>query len=293
MKKLLWIILTWCFLLTACNPWNNDPKIDTHISTTEPILSTTKITPEELINTKIEERFICNDNTWTKLFFQYTPILTEIDETTGISSYIWSVTAKSFYIDLNWNLNETCSFLNVPIKIQITENENDELTITKYEDSFIGYSKAPLETFIWDKAYEIRDSQKIYDIKPNPTLLSKAEEYFWINVNETWNFNCEFCDITRCFTETIKNESIWWLSSLYSITEWEPEEWLSCFNFHSNWTLEKIGSRDAWKSYRHFWKDWSTIINEPTNRNQVLERFIIENISDKQIRFYTEYIDLM
>ena len=37
--------------------------------------------------------------------------------------------------------------LNIPVKIQITENEDGELTITKYEDSFLGSFKTPLETF--------------------------------------------------------------------------------------------------------------------------------------------------
>ena len=219
-----------------------------------------------------------------KTFVDYELLWAEIDKNWYFEFYLlWNW--QWFYIDERCNLNNNCSFSWLPITITLGENKN-WYYILKYQVANKSDSQSVRSIFS-ESAYKNRLVRRNRKNHEKISFLNDAEQYFWINLDETNEFKCTFCDKKRYFYESIENKEGLRMN-LYG-TEQLSNIYLK---FSSDGSLTKLWTNDKWKYTRHFGKDDSTIIIKEKNNNSTIERFIIDQIKSNELVAFSEYIQI-
>jgi len=218
-------------------------------------------------------------------FIWYDPLWTTINSDWNIEYYIVA-NGQWYFIDKRWNLSSSCSFLNIPITIEINQSKKwyQEVYYRKWSDQPKD-EKSIEENFSKD-AYKNWKMRKYSQIANKIDALSLAEKYFWIKLDENKKFSCEFCDIKRYFNDKIKNDD-WEELELY---ESEPID-KKYFIFNSDGTFQRYSNK-KWDYTRSFSKDNSTLIIRDKNNPWIIERIIIDKLNNDKILFLTEYIEV-
>lgn len=232
------------------------------------------------VNKAITEHEGCYD--W-KTFIDYDLLGVSINDQGNFEYYV-SVNGQWFYIDERWNLNTSCKFTQTPVAVEIAETKT-WYALINYQNpkNSLKNDKQIKETFS-ENAYKNRKLRQNSPTELN--TLPEAEKYFWIILDETWNFECNFCDTTRYFYDKIINKN-WDTRDLYGTEPVDKKR----FIFNSDWTMQRMWANE-WRFSRHFWKNNSTIMINDENNPSTIQRFIIEELKDNEMVFFTEYIQL-
>ena len=224
-----------------------------------------------------------------KTFINYDLLWAELDENWNYEFYvIWNW--QWYYIDERGNLNLKCAFYWLPITITLAENKN-WYYIEKYQSADSRKSNIQsVKNIFSDNAFMNRYSRKNRKNQEKISFLNDAENFFWIKLNDNKNFDCKFCDKKRYYYESILNKN-WEKRDLY----WIKDLWEKYYLFSSDGTLTKWWNdkwNDKWNYSRNFSKNNSTIIIEDKNDDSIIERFIIDEITDNELVSFSEYIQI-
>ena len=219
-----------------------------------------------------------------KTFIDYDLLWAELDENWYFEFYVlWNW--QWFYIDKRWNLNNNCSFFWIPITITLAENEN-WYYIYKYQKANKSDIQSVKKIFS-ENAFNNRNVRKNRKNNKWINFLNEAEQYFWTKLDENNEFECTFCDTKRYHYESTENK-IWEKMELFG----KEELWDKYIVFSSDGTLLKVWTYDEWTYTRHFAKNDSTIIINNKNNDSIIERFIINEMTDDELIAFSEYIQI-
>lgn len=232
------------------------------------------------VDKAIQEHEWCYDG---KTFISHDLLWISINDD-GNFEYYLSANWQWYYVDERGNLNSSCKFSLTPIAVELAETK-DWYDLINYRNpkNTLKTEEAIKETFS-ENAYKNRRARKTSAIVEENDALSLAESYFWVKLDEEWNFDCKFCDTTRYFVENFQNKSGDY-RNLYINNPVGNKR----FIFNSDWTMQRMWGND-WKYNRHFWKNDSTIIIKDPNNTGSLERLIIEELKDTEMVFFTENV---
>ena len=138
-----------------------------------------------------------------------------------------------------------------------------------------------------DNAYRNRRLREYWWTHEKISFLDEAEQYFWIKLDQKWEFDCKFCDKPRFFYEKIQNKE-WEDRNLYGTKEISKQK----FTFKSDGSLERIWISGASYYNRYFWNNDSTIIIKDNNNPNMIERFIIDEYKDYEMTAFSEYVQI-
>lgn len=193
-----------------------------------------------------------------------------------------------YHIDERGNLNSDCSFSEVPVIVEITDDENwynvNYYGSEKDKSNYKNFTKKNFSE-IW---YKDRQDRQRNNIKPKVVhTLSLAEDYFWIKLYQDKRLDCDFCDTERFYYDTITNKS-WDIIDMYGV---EPLN-KKYIVFNSGWTVQILGIENPQKYEWYFGKDKSTILIKNDNTGQSIQRLVINKQKDDEIRFIKEIIQV-
>ena len=241
-----------------------------------------------VVDQAIEQHEECSHFWSTKTFINHDILRVGLNDNWNIEYNILA-SGRWYHLDERENLNSDCSFSEVPIIVEITEDEN-WYSVNYYgsERDKLNYKNFTKKNFseIW---YKDRQDRQRNNIKPKVVeTLSLAENYFWIKLYQNKRFDCQFCDTERFYYDTITNKS-WDVVDMYGV---EPlNKKYIVFN-NSGWTVQILGIENPQKHERYFGKDNSNIIIKNDNSGQTIQRLVINKIKDDEIRFIRESIQV-
>ena len=223
-----------------------------------------------------------------KTFINYELLWAAINDNWEFEFYVvanW----QWYYIDDRWNLNSSCSFSWLPIVIALTENKYWYFLTNYFSIKSQTWSTRELyvKSMFSDNAYKSRRLREQWGSPINISFLNEAEQYFWIKLDQKWEFICNFCDRPRYFYEKIQNKQ-WEDRNLY----WSKEISKQGFTFNSDGTLKRVWISDTTYYNRYFWKNDSTIIIKDSKNPSSIERFIIDELKDNEMVAFSEYIQI-
>lgn len=222
----------------------------------------------------------------SKTFVSYDLLWASINNKENLEYYL-AVNWQWYFINERWDLSSSCWFTGVPTKVEIAENKNWYYAVDYQVAKNWPEYESSVKNMFSEDAYKNRKLRQRTYWNWRWSTLNLAEEYFWVKVDSNNEFDCKFCDITWYYHESDLNKQ-WKDVEIYSSEPIDKKR----FIFKTDWTLQKMWSKDEWKYERHFWKDnLSVIINKWENTN-TLERMIIESLKDNEMVFYTEYIQI-
>lgn len=238
-----------------------------------------------VIEQAIHKNQDCNDTNSTT-FISYDLLWVNINNNENIEYYL-AVNGQWYFLNERWDLSSSCWFTGIPTKIEIGENKNWYFVVNYQIAKNWPEYESSVRTMFSDEAYKNRKLRQRTYWNWRWDSLNKAEEYFWVKVDNGNKFDCKFCDITRYYHESDLDKQ-WKSIEIYSTEPIDNRR----FIFKSDWTLQKMWSNDEGKYERHFWKDNLSVIIDKWNNIKTLERMIIENLKDNEMVFFTEYIQL-
>lgn len=223
------------------------------------------------------------DHEWCfegKTFINYDLLWISINDE-GNFEYYLSANWQWYYVDERWNLSSSCKFSLTPVAVELAETKDWYDLINYRNPKNTLKTEKDIQAVFSENAYKNRRTRKNSIIAEENNALSLAESYFWVKLDEEWNFDCKFCDTTRYQFDNL------WLNEYRYINQpgWDSKR----FIFNSDWTMQRMWGND-WKYTRHFWKNNSTLIVKDPNNTWSLERFIIKNLKDTEMIFILETI---
>ena len=222
-----------------------------------------------------------------KTFINYDLLGAAINDNWDFEFYV-NANWQWYFIDERWNLNSSCSFSSLPILISLTENKNWYFVSNYYSiNSTWNTRELYVKSMFSDNAYKNRRIREYWWFRERISFLNEAEQYFWIKLDQKWEFICSFCNKPRFFYEKIQNKE-WQDRDLYWIKELSKQG----FTFNSDWTLERVWIWGISHYNRYFWTNDSTIIIKDKNNPSIIERFIIEDLKDNEMTAFSEYIQI-
>lgn len=222
-----------------------------------------------------------------KTFINYDLLWAAINDNWDFEFYV-NANWQWYFIDERWNLNSSCSFSSLPIVISLTESKNWYFVSNYYSiNSTWNTRELYVKSMFSDNAYKNRRIREYWWFRERISFLNEAEQYFWIKLDQKWEFICSFCNKPRFFYEKIQNKE-WQDRDLYWIKELSKQG----FTFNSDWTLERVWIWGISHYNRYFWTNDSTIIIKDKNNPSIIERFIIEDLKDNEMTAFSEYIQI-
>ena len=232
------------------------------------------------VNQAIHEHEWCYDG---KTFINYDLLWISINEDGNFEYYV-SANGQWYYVDERWNLSSSCRFILRPIAVELQESKTWYILINYQNPKNSLKDNKKIKEVFSENAYKNRKARENWTVEFD--VLTDAEEYFWIKLDEIWNFECKFCDTTRYFVENIQNKS-WDYRNLYINNPVSNKR----FIFNSDGTMQRMWGND-WKYDWHFWKNDTTIIIKDQDNPSTIQRFIIEELKDNEMVFLTESIQI-
>ena len=249
--------------------------------------SLTNYNTDYFIENAIHQHENCGLTTKTnKTFINYDLLWAAINDDGDFEFYV-TANWQWYFIDERGNLNSSCSFSWLPIIISLTENKYWYFISNYYSINSWNTRELYIKSMFSDNAYRNWRLREYWWVHEKISFLNEAEQYFWIKLDQKWEFECTFCDKPRYFYEKIQNDE-WEDRNLYGIKEISKQS----FKFNSNGTLERVWINS--KSYysRYFGNDDKTVIIKDSNNPSTIERFIIEDLKDYEMTTFSEYIQV-
>lgn len=229
----------------------------------------------------------CGLNSKTnKTFINYDLLWAAINDNGNFEFYV-TANWQWYFVDERWNLNSSCSFTSLPIIITLTESRHWYYVSNYYSINSWSTRELYIKSMFSDNAYRNWRMREYWWAHEKISFLNEAEEYFWVKLDEKWEFNCKLCDKPRFFYEKIQNEQ-WEDRNLYGSKEISKQS----FTFYSNGSLERVWITGTKYYSWYFWKDDSTIIIKDKNNPNMIERFIIDEFKDYEMTAFSEYIQI-
>lgn len=232
------------------------------------------------INKTIHDHEDCFE--W-KTFIKYDLLWVSINNDGNFEYYV-NANGQWYFVDERWNLNSSCKFLSRPIAIELAETKTWYALINYQNPKNSLKNETEVKKVFSDNAYKNRKARENWITDLN--ALYDAEEYFWVKLDEVWNFDCKFCDTIRYFVENFQNKS-WDYRNLYINEPIGNKR----FKFNSDWTMQRMWGKD-WTYSWHFWKNDTTIMIKAPNNTWSIERLIIDELNDNEMVLFTESIQI-
>lgn len=239
------------------------------------------------IENTIHQHEDCNfSNRPSKTFINYELLWAALNDNGNFEFYI-SADWQWYYIDQRWNLSSSCSFSRLPIIITLNESRHWYYVSNYYTINSWSARELYVKSMFSDIAYKNWRQREYWWKHDKISFLEDAEQYFGVLLDEQWEFQCKFCDKNRYFYEKIQNKA-WEYRDLYG----SKELWNQSFIFYSDGNLERIWINGATRYKWHFGKNDSTILIINSNTPYIIERFIIDEIKDHEMVWFTEYVEI-
>jgi len=239
------------------------------------------------IENAIHQHEDCGLTTKTnKTFINYELLWAAINDNGEFEFYVdahW----QWYFVDERWNLNSSCSFSSLPIIITLTESKQWYYVSNYYSIDDWRTRELYVKSMFSDNAYRNRRLREYWWTHEKISFLDEAEQYFWIKLDQKWEFDCKFCDKPRFFYEKIQNKE-WEDRNLYGTKEISKQK----FTFKSDGSLERVWVSGASYYNRYFWNNDSTVIIKDNNNPNIIERFIIDEYKDYEMTAFSEYVQI-
>ena len=222
----------------------------------------------------------------SKTFINYELLWAALNDNWNFEFYI-TADWQWYFIDQRWNLSSSCSFEKLPIIITLNESRHWYYVSNYYTINSWSSRELYVKSMFSDIAYKNWRQKEHWWKYTKISFLQDAEEYFWVVLDEEWEFHCKFCDKNRYFYEKIQNKE-WEDRNLYGSKEIGNQS----FIFYSDWRLERIWINGTSYYSWHFWNNASTLLIKDDKKPYTIERFIIEELKDQEMVGFTEYIQI-
>ena len=275
-KTILVILLIVCSITLAA-----------HFIKADKQASLSNFNTDYFIENAIYQHENCGITTKTnKTFINYELLWAAINDDWDFEFYV-TANWQWYFIDERWNLNSSCSFSSLPIIISLKENKYWYFVSNYYSINSGSTRELYIKSMFSDNAYRNRRLREYWWTHDRISFLNEAEQYFWIKLDQKWEFDCKFCNRPRFFYEKIQNKE-WEDRNLYGSKEISKQS----FTFNSDGSLKRVWISSVSYYNRYFWKDDSTIIIKDNNNPNFIERFIIEDLKDEEMVTFSEYIQI-
>lgn len=239
------------------------------------------------IENAIHQHEDCGSTTKTnKTFISYDLLWAAINDNGEFEFYV-SANWQWYFLDERGNINSSCSFTSLPIIISLTENRYWYYISNYYSINPWTTRELYIKSMFSDNAYRNWRLREYWWAHEKVSFLEEAEQYFWVKLDQKWEFECKFCDKPRFFYEKIQNKE-WEDRNLYGSKEISKQS----FTFNSNGSLERVWVSGTTYYSWYFWKDDSTIIIKDKKNPNIIERFIIDEYKDYEMTAFSEYIQI-
>lgn len=221
-----------------------------------------------------------------KTFIRYELLWAAINDNWEFEFYV-TADWQWYFLDERWNINSSCSFTALPIIISLTESRYWYYVSNYYSINPWATRELYIKSMFSDNAYRNWRLREYWWVHETISFLDEAEQYFWVKLDQKWEFDCKFCDRPWFFYEKIQNKE-WEDRNLYGSKEISKQS----FTFNSNGSLERVWVSGTTYYSWYFWKDDSTIIIKDKKNPKILERFIIDEYKDYEMTAFSEYVQI-
>ena len=120
-----------------------------------------------------------------KTFMNYNLLWISINEDGNFEYYV-NANGQWYYLDERWNLNSSCKFSSRPIAIELAETKTGYVLLDYKNPKNSLKNDDEIKKAFSDNAYKNRKARQnwVTDLD----ALWDAEKYFWVKLDETWDF---------------------------------------------------------------------------------------------------------